>query len=194
MGAMGKPSVDIPWLRKLGEEVEKAAQAIVGHESSTRWWDMYRDRANPEFSRLSEASLLNLFRKQVGLHMEVALFDGAYLQCNTLAEDVRMRQCFRKAAENFIPVEMESPPPHVQGFARLLDPVEVTLDPDLPEMRFENCLLNELRFVSPDMDLSTLVDQLQATPDAGLSANDLNSAALYGSQRAEPCCAPPCRH
>ena len=52
----------------------KAAQAFMGHESSMRWWHMYQDRSNPEFIVcIDEASLLDLFRKQVGLHMEVAL-------------------------------------------------------------------------------------------------------------------------
>ena len=189
----GNPSVDIPWLRKLGDEVQRAARAILNHTSSSRWSDMYESRANPEFSRMSailsfdEASLLDLFYKQAGLEMQVALFDGGYLQCNSMAEDARLRYCLCKAAEDVIPMEIKSPaPPDLQGITRLLVRHSGVGVSPCSHVRFDNCLLSALHSVSPELDFSMLQDQIQATPGTGLSANDFNIAAMCGSQRAEP--------
>ena len=190
----GMPSIDIPWLRKLGEEVQRAAHAILAHESSARWVYMYTDRANPEFSRLSailsfdEASLLDLFRAEPGVQLEVALFDGAYLQCQTMADKVRIQYCCQEAARKLIPIEIKSAPTSCPGFIQLLLQEQTVDIAPCSTMctHFENCLLNALQSVQPSLDLSGLIDQVQATPGTGLSAHDFNAAALFGSQRSVP--------
>ena len=94
----GSLSCDIPWLRKLGAEVQRAAGLILSHPSSAQWKNTYSRRPNPEFSLLcavlsfAENEPMDLIKQDSNLKMDVAIFDGAIVRCDTLADDIAIKE------------------------------------------------------------------------------------------------------
>ncbi|OLQ14108.1 hypothetical protein AK812_SmicGene1850 [Symbiodinium microadriaticum] len=92
----GNLSCDIPFLVKLCTEIQDAARATVQHESSRRWQQLYSERRSPQFSRLSgtlsmdEASMLASVSSLMGKSMCVLLFDGGYIRCRDLHDDISL--------------------------------------------------------------------------------------------------------
>eukprot|EP00438_Fugacium_kawagutii_P010367 Skav231997 [mRNA] locus=scaffold719:439782:442514:+ [translate_table: standard] len=182
----GKPSCDLPWLRKLGHEVQVAAQRILSHPSSEPWLQLYSGRSNPEFSRLSailsfqEASLLDQLRGHDGVTMEVALFDGGYFQAQNLQDDLCLLEACQHVSATVVPVDVKYCPSYLQGFNRRLVRQEVVsihkLD-DVP-LQYGNCLLNSIAFIDPACDCRELRDQVRARPDHGLTADDFNRMSI----------------
>ena len=93
----GKPSVEAPFLLKLCDEVQCAAQMILRHPRALEWSDLYNDRRNPEFSRLSailsveEAKMLAAIYEDIPELFQVFIFDGGYVNDRHLADQVAVK-------------------------------------------------------------------------------------------------------
>ncbi|CAE7726165.1 unnamed protein product [Symbiodinium sp. CCMP2592] len=82
----GRPSIEAPFLLKLCDEVQRAAVALLRTPEASWFSDLYGDRPNPEFSRLSamlsfeEAKLLQIMRSRLEDQVQVLIFDGCYIE------------------------------------------------------------------------------------------------------------------
>ncbi|CAE7597628.1 unnamed protein product, partial [Symbiodinium sp. CCMP2592] len=148
----GKPSFEAPWILKLADEVQKAASCLLRHPEAAAWRDLYSDRRNPEFSRLSallsfeENELLKEARDVIGNQSCVLLFDGAIIHCTSLEHEILVSESCRRCAQSIIPMSVKSWPTstHSMTLARLAlrrDMLSVVLDGNVITS-FQNCLLN----------------------------------------------------
>lgn len=179
----GSPSCDIPWLRKLGAEVQQAAGLILSHPSSAQWKNTYSRRPNPEFSRLcavlsfAENELMDLIKQDSNLKMEVAIFDGAIVRCDTLADDIAIKEACSLAKSNVVPLEVKRWSSQNQTFLRsLFQQGHVQLVP-APNMqnRYGHCTLDSLEALHVACNLQDLPH------DRPLSAHDFNQWMLEGN-------------
>ena len=82
----------------LCDEVQRAAAMLLCHPSSANFNELYKDRRNPEFSRLSallsfsEAELLTSVKEAMDDLLEVYIFDGGYVRCGTMEEELRLTE------------------------------------------------------------------------------------------------------
>ena len=190
----GKPSCDVPFLRKLGAEIQKAATQILQHEYSSKWLVMYCDRSNPDFSRLSailsfeEAAMLDRVRGHPGVSMSVALFDGAYIQCQTLGDEALLREALKMVTQEYVPMSIKTNMRDSQWLGGTFLRCPETVLQRAPGMcvAYSNCLLNAIASLDASVDLSVISDQVQATQERGLCAKDFNEASTFGSQRTNP--------
>ena len=110
----GQPSVQAPFLLKLCDEVQKAAEAILNHPSASAWAKLYSDRRNPEFSRLSallsfdEAEMLTAFMSECSASPNVLIFDGGYVKTSSYPDEVDMVIACNKISEELIPLHIKS--------------------------------------------------------------------------------------
>ncbi|CAE7447303.1 unnamed protein product, partial [Symbiodinium sp. CCMP2456] len=94
----GKPTREIPFLLKLCDEVQKAAEVLLRHPSSSHVVGLYQDRRNPEFSRLcsllsfAEAKLLSIATESLGPRVQVLIFDGCYVSSHGLSDDMDVEE------------------------------------------------------------------------------------------------------
>eukprot|EP00439_Symbiodinium_sp_Y106_P040660 s3972_g5.t1 len=81
-----RPTLEAPFLLKLCDEVQRAAEALLSHASAKPWSALYAERKNPEFSRLSamlsfdEAALLEKVTIHFPGQLNVLIFDGVYIR------------------------------------------------------------------------------------------------------------------
>ena len=122
----GNLSCDIPFLVKLCTEIQDAARATVQHESSRRWQQLYSERRSPQFSRLSgtlsmdEASMLASVSSLMGKSMCVLLFDGGYIRCRDLHDDISLFHAL-EADDSRVGTQIRRwGPLHIESFPRLL--------------------------------------------------------------------------
>ncbi|CAE7791620.1 unnamed protein product [Symbiodinium sp. CCMP2592] len=185
----GKPTCSIPFLLKLCSEIQLAAQVIVHHESSRRWQQLYSDRRNPEFSRLSgilsfdEASMLAEVSSLMGDSMCVLLFDGGYIRCRDLHDDVALHHALETEdsrvgtqIRRWGPLTTNSLPRLLvrRGLAQFYRTQDV--------VDYGNCLLTSLYYMEHECDLGELTEN---ELDDGISAREFNLYSLHCSQRDE---------
>ena len=178
----GRPSIHAPFLLKLCQEVQTAAEALLGHHTASAWKNLYSDRLNPEFSRLSallsfeEAEMLTTFTRCCSASMNVLIFDGAYVVTSSFAAEVDMIIACDKVSEEIIPME-------VQSWAHLVQPKVLphaalrrgaTVDHNSGAPVTQNCLLYAFSCVAPDVDMEALQAKLSSTDQ--MNAMDLNMA------------------
>ena len=102
------PSLELPFLLKLAAEVQKAATMMMRQAFATPWQQLYGDRRNPEFSRLSamlsyeENELLSTVRNVVGNRLNVMLYDGAYVHCPDLESEILVVEACRLCADTLV--------------------------------------------------------------------------------------------
>ena len=93
----GKPTIEAPFLLKLGDEVQEAARSLLRHSCAADLVNMYTDRRNPEFSRLSallskdEAAMLDKARLVTAEYMQVLIFDGGLVRDDSFAAEVAIK-------------------------------------------------------------------------------------------------------
>ena len=185
----GKPSCDIPFLLKLCSEIHVAAQAVLHHESSRRWQHLYSDRRNPEFSRLSgilsmdEASMLAEVCSLMGGSMCVLLFDGGYIRCRDLHDDISLCHALETGDSRVGTQIRRWGPLNTVSLPRLLvrrGLAQFYRTQDVVD--FGNCLLTSLYYMEDKCDLGELTE---TELDDGISAREFNLSCLHCSQRDE---------
>ena len=179
----------VPFLLKLSDEVQQAESCLLRHLMAVQWKDLYPDRRNLEFSRLSailshdEAEMLSLVHEQMGNHMQALLFDGGYVQCSSALVESRLRDTCRQCFEKFIMISIRSWPalvrdePALSRHALRSSTSEVVSDSDWV-YPYKNCLLNVVASLEPACDLSALDDQAEV-----LCAREFNDTMRNMSQR-----------
>ena len=182
----GKPSCEIPFLMKLCAEVQTAALSIVHHPSSRMWRDLYSDRRNPEFSRLSgilsmeEAKMPESVSSLMGQAMCVLLFDGAYVQCRNLHDDIALCHGM-ETRDSRVGLQIRRwAPLACKSVPRLLvrrGQVQFFRTEDVADLG--NCLLTSLYYMEDDLELESLS---QSDLRHGMSARDFNYMTLGMSQ------------
>ena len=188
----GRPSVEVPCLLKLCDEVQRAAVLLLKMPAARVFADLYEDRPNPEFSRLSallsfeEAKLMHIMSEHVGDSVQLLLFDGCYAECDGLAAELDVVEACRACEENVIPMAIKSWPSSTElsTIARLLtrkDPGLWSIQQASLEGPTPSCLHCVIAVLQPDCD----TDHLQVTEDDGsISAREFNEHMRYSSQRA----------
>ncbi|CAL1143025.1 unnamed protein product [Cladocopium goreaui] len=188
----GNPRFDIPWLRKLGEEVQAAAHLILQDHRHTHLSDLYNDRRHPEFSRLcsllsfDEADLLDTIRTHAHVKMEVALFDGGIVSCTSVQDLFWLHRACAETSHNIIPVEIKSEPQSMKTFLHMLVCKNIVnmMEVEIPSTP-ANCLLFAVQGVAPHVDLSSLRQVLQDKPESSLSAHQFNEALADADSAAD---------
>ena len=184
----GKPSFEAPWILKLADEVQKAASCLLRHPDAAAWRELYSDRRNPEFSRLSallsfeENELMKEVRDVIGDQSCVLLFDGAIIHCASLEHEILVSEACRRCTQSVIPMSVKSWPTstHSMTLARLAlrrDMLSVVSDGTVITS-FQNCLLNGIANVEPSVDLRYFTDH-----EGPLSAKEFNEMTCFDSQR-----------
>ena len=178
----GRPSIQAPFLLKLCDEIQKAAESLIGHPSATPWSRLYADRCNPEFSRLSamlsfaEAEMLTAFTEKCPTLTNVLVFDGAYMTTMSFAAELDMVIALDRVSEEITPLEVKS-------WAKALRPASLPhaalrrgaiVDPVAAVPVTENCLLYAFSIVAPDVNMEALRAHCSST--APMSASSLNHA------------------
>lgn len=189
----GNPTQDIPWLRKLGHEVQTAASLILKHPSFGYLNDLYADRRNGEFSRLcsllsfDEAALLDKIRLDPKVRMEVAIFDGGLVSAKSLEDIVHLQKACQTASQDMIEISIKVQQSTSENvLAALIMNNEVSfVDVDVGQVSAENCFIHALTSVEPACDISGLLSQLSTYPAAGLCAQDFNSASTDGQSQSD---------
>ena len=187
----GRPTTDIPFMRKLCDEVHKASIAILQHPSSSRWRDLYARRKNPEFSQLAailswdERRLVEEFDNKVGNKMRVMIFDGGFVECNSLSDEIDILHACCAVSDDKPGCSLKSWPTrsvlYLPRAAVRSGKAEAVAWPT-PSSSFENCLLiYVINNLVPEVDLSRFVDM---SFEEGLSAYDFNTYLTGSSQRA----------
>ncbi|CAL1159484.1 unnamed protein product [Cladocopium goreaui] len=188
----GNSRFDIPWLRKLGEEVQAAAHLILQDHRHTHLSDLYNDRRHPEFSRLcsllsfDEADLLDTIRTHAHVKMEVALFDGGIVSCTSVQDLFWLHRACAETSHNIIPVEIKSEPQSMKTFLHMLVCKNIVnmMEVEIPSTP-ANCLLFAVQGVAPHVDLSSLRQVLQDKPESSLSAHQFNEALADADSAAD---------
>ncbi|CAL1142580.1 unnamed protein product [Cladocopium goreaui] len=188
----GNPRFDIPWLRKLGEEVQAAAHLILQDHRHTHLSDLYNDRRHPEFSRLcsllsfDEADLLDTIRTHAHVKMEVALFDGGIVSCTFVQDLFWLHRACAETSHNIIPVEIKSEPQSMKTFLHMLVCKNIVnmMEVEIPSTP-ANCLLFAVQGVAPHVDLSSWRQVLQDKPESSLSAHQFNEALADADSAAD---------
>ncbi|CAL1131577.1 unnamed protein product, partial [Cladocopium goreaui] len=188
----GNPRFDIPWLRKLGEEVQAAAHLILQDHRHTHLSDLYNDRRHPEFSRpcsllsFDEADLLDTIRTHAHVKMEVALFDGGIVSCTSVQDLFWLHRACAETSHNIIPVEIKSEPQSMKTFLHMLVRKNIVnmMEVEIPSTP-ANCLLFAVQGVAPHVDLSSLRQVLQDKPESSLSAHQFNGALADADSAAD---------
>ncbi|CAE7371257.1 unnamed protein product, partial [Symbiodinium necroappetens] len=180
----GQPSVQAPFLLKLCDEVQKAAEAILNHPSASAWAKLYSDRRNPEFSRLSallsfdEAEMLTAFMSECSASPNVLIFDGGYVKTSSYPDEVDMVIACNKVSEELIPLHIKSwadnVHPSVLPHVALRRGAVVDHRAGVPVT--QNCLLYAFSCVAPDVDMDKLC--AQHLQNESMSAADLNTSLL----------------
>ena len=180
----GQPSVQAPFLLKLCDEVQKAAEAILNHPSASAWAKLYSDRRNPEFSRLSallsfdEAEMLTAFMSECSASPNVLIFDGGYVKTSSYPDEVDMVIACNKVSEELIPLHIKSwadnVHPSVLPHVALRRGAVVDHRAGVPVT--QNCLLYAFSCVAPDVDMDKLC--VQHLQNESMSAADLNTSLL----------------
>ena len=188
----GNPRNDIPWLRKLGQEVQSASSAILSHHTMEQWSGLYTDRSNPEFSRLcallsfEEALILEKLHKCLGPRLSVAIFDGGLINCNNLEDDILLSKACAQVSEEVVPIARVQADGRQRTFVWDLYHREVALPEECEKMcsTLGNCLLNCIASVAPECDIQELISFYEKNQEA-LTANDFNQMQMFSSQRQE---------
>ena len=176
----GRPSMEAPFLLKLCDEVQRAADLLLGHSSAKTWSTLYADRRNPEFSRLSamlsfdEAELLEKIVAPFGDRVNVLIFDGAYIRCDSFAQELDLARTCEAISNDLHDVEIKSWPRatgHLSFSRQLLRKGAVPESGDRA-LFHDNCLAHAMIALFPDVDPS-IFDEL-TVEDTGLSAARLN--------------------
>ena len=186
----GKPTREIPFLLKLCDEVQKAAEVLLRHPSSSHVVGLYQDRRNPEFSRLcsllsfAEAKLLSIATESLGPRVQVLIFDGCYVSSHGLSDDMDVEEACDECSKKLVPMTVKSwpskfcpeTPVHaiVRGGNCDWEHYDTSLE-DVPN----NCLLQSIAGLESTCDLTGIQPD---SDDVTLSAKDFNTHMLYGSQ------------
>ena len=183
----GKPTVELPFLLKLADEIQIAAKILLSHEGAAEFSELYPDRRNPEFSRLSsllsneEAMLLDKVGTIVGDRMNMLLFDGAYITCDDMEAEILILEACQLCADTAIPLTVRSWPtrmPLMLPRRALRDNLSTVKNDVSMVLDYRNCLINTIATLCPDCDVSAFQDQ-----DEPLSARVFNATRLFDSQR-----------
>ncbi|CAE7706700.1 unnamed protein product [Symbiodinium sp. CCMP2592] len=188
----GRPSVEIPYLLKLCDEVQRAAMLLLKMPTARVFADLYEDRPNPEFSRLSallsfeEAKLMHIMSEHMGDSVQMLLFDGCYVECDSLAAELDVVEACRACEASVIPMAIKSWPSgtELSSIARLLIRKDLGLWSICRaslQGPTSSCLHYVIAVLQPDCD----TDLLEVTEDEGdISAREFNEHMRYSSQRA----------
>ena len=177
----GKPSVEAPFLLKLCDEVQCAAQMILRHPSALEWSDLYNDRRNPEFSRLSailsveEAKMLAAIYEDIPELFQVFIFDGGYVNDRHLADQVAVIRTCDASISRGVPVAVKtwSRPATTLPQELLRRGAEIKNCPHVAHS-YGNCLLNAVATIQPEYPVQHLLPALKHTTE--LSASQFNAA------------------
>ena len=184
----GRPSLELPFLLKLAAEVQKAATLLMRQAFAAPWQQIYGDRRNPEFSRLSamlsfeENELLNIVRTSVGDRLNVLLYDGAYVHCTDLESEILVVEACRLCTDTLVPMNIKTWPQSTmtRSFMRSAlrrDQLQWESSAGVVTS-YGRCLLNAIASMERDCDLSCLRDYT-----GPMSAKDFNDAMSFSSQR-----------
>ena len=184
----GRPSLELPFLLKLAAEVQKAATMLMRQTLATPWQQLYGDRRNPEFSRLSamlsyeENELLNSVRNVVGDRLNVMLYDGAYVHCPDLESEILVVEACRLCTDTLVPMKIKTWPRSTwtgtfMRYALRRDQLQWKSSQEVVTS-YGCCLLNAIASMERDCDLSGLRDHT-----GPMSAKDFNDAMIFSSQR-----------
>lgn len=188
----GRPNIEAPFLLKLCDEVQRAAVALLRTPEASWFSDLYGDRPNPEFSRLSamlsfeEAKLLQIVHSRLDDQVQVLIFDGCYIDCNDLAVELDIVEACRACGDQMIPMDVKSwsSQTEVSTLAHMLvrqKPSSWSLHTVASEQQHASCLHYAISFLQPDCD----IDLVAVTEEDGcISAKDFNDQMMYASQRA----------
>ncbi|CAE6915818.1 unnamed protein product [Symbiodinium sp. CCMP2592] len=176
----GRPSVEAPFLLKLCDEVQRAADLLLGHGSAKTWSTLYADRRNPEFSRLSamlsfdEAELLEKIIAPFGNRVNVLIFDGAYIRCDGFYHELEIAKMCETVSDDLHEVEIKSWPRNSvnMGFTRLLLRKGAVPESGDRALLHGNCLVHAMLALFDDLD-PCFFDKL-VVDETGLSAARLN--------------------
>ena len=148
----GNPRLNIPWLRKLGHEVQAAANLILQDHRYAHLSELYTDRKHPEFSRLcsllsfDEAELLDSIRMHPNVTMQVALFDGGIVSTSSLSDDIHLYLACESASQAIIPIEVKYDGLPDRGFLyKMIFSNQVHLTAAADDIISEHCLLHAVR-------------------------------------------------
>ena len=157
----GKPSLELPFLRKWAADVSQAAQAILQHPASAPWENLYGARNNPEFSRLSEAEVLSRLRQRLGDRLQTFIFDGGYVRCQSFSEEVALHSICHTSASGVQLVIKSWPALPLQPITlprrALREGLALVLSVNGRE-DLGNCLLNSINCVCPEYEPSVFFD------------------------------------
>ena len=154
----GKPSLELPFLRKLAADVSRAAQAILQHPASAPWENLYSARNNPEFSRLSEAEVLSRLRQRLGDRLQT--FVLWWRLCSLPVLQRRSGPCIRFASGVQLVIKSWPALP-LQPITLLRRALREGLALVLSVNGREdlgNCLLNSINRVCPEYEPSVFFD------------------------------------
>ena len=183
----GKPTVELPFLLKLADEIQLAAKTLLSHAGAMEVSELFSDRRNPEFSRLSalmsgeEAMLLDKVGTVVGDRMNMLLFDGAYITCDNLEAETLILEACQLCADTAIPLTVRSWPtqlPLTLPRRALRDNLSVVKPDAQIILNYKNCLINTIATLCPACDVGAFSDQ-----EEPLSARMFNATRLFDSQR-----------
>eukprot|EP00435_Cladocopium_sp_Y103_P075957 s462_g70.t1 len=180
----GKAKVDIPWLRKLGHEVMIAADLILQHHGHEYMHELYKDRSNPDFSRLcallsfDEAELLDKVRLDPHVKMQVPLFDGGIVSTSSILEEIYLMKACINASASMIPIDVKQRSAKDTSFLHTLLRKNVTILEDGSNRAVHSsCLLHAIAVVVDSYDFTSLNKLIEENPGIGLCAADFNSSS-----------------
>ena len=185
----GKPTIEAPFLLKLGDEVQEAARSLLRHSCAADLVNMYTDRRNPEFSRLSallskdEAAMLDKARLVTAENMQVLIFDGGLVRDDSVAAEVAIMKAVASNHQHGVPLSGKTWSRDSTTVAQVFLRSEHVACKDCPHMiqRYGNCLLNAIASANSDCALSGWEPDLDS-PAFDLSA-EFNTSMIYDSQR-----------
>ena len=146
----------------------------------------FRNRHNPEFSRLSallsfeEAKLLDNVSTIVGADINMLIFDGLYIKCLSLETGILILEACASCAackEAVIPLEVKSWPgtlPLVLPRLALRSGLAVVRPDETLVRAYPNCLVNVIASLSLACDVSSFVDF-----DDALSVGSFNATIVH---------------
>ena len=186
----GKPTIEAPFLLKLGDEVQEAARSLLRHSCAADLVNMYTDRRNPEFSRLSallskdEAAMLDKARLVTAEYMQVLIFDGGLVRDDSVAAEVAIMKAVASSHQHGVPLSVKAWSRDPTTVAQVLLRSEHVTCKDCPHMiqRYGNCLLIAIATVNSDCAFSSWEPDL-GSPAFDLSAAEFNTSMVHDSQR-----------
>ncbi|CAE7719899.1 unnamed protein product [Symbiodinium sp. CCMP2592] len=188
----GRPGIEAPFLLRLCDEVQHAAVALLRTPEASLFTDLYGDRPNPEFSRLSallsfeEAKLLQIICTHLEDQVQVLIYDGCYIECNDLAREWDIIEACQICEKQMIPMDVKywsAAHSELSTLPRMLvreNPSLWRIQDARSDHQPASCLHYAVGFLQPDCD----IDLVAVTEDdSSISAEEFNDHMMYASQR-----------